>query len=149
MATEDNKGLIRYLIEKGLNENNPDIADGYFTDDYVAHIPGLPPGGPTGPEAFKQVIRLWRGAFSDWHMTIEQLVAEGDFVANRFTTTGTHDAPLFGIPPTGRRMEVHSQELHRVSNGKVAESWIVDDVPGILVQLGVLEMPRPSGGPPP
>jgi hypothetical protein len=43
---------------------------------------------------------------------------------------------------------VHSQELHRVSGGKVAESWIVDDVPGILVQLGVIQMPRPGGGPP-
>ena len=146
MAAEENKALIRFLIEKGLNENNPDVADGNFTDDYVAHIPGVP-SGPTGPEAFKQVVRRWRGAFSDWHMTIEQLIAEGDLVANRFTTTGTHDAPLFGIPPTGRRMEVHSQEVHRLSGGKVAESWIVDDVPGILVQLGVVEMPRPTGAP--
>jgi predicted ester cyclase len=133
----ENKRLVRRLIEEGLNENNPDVADGHFTDDYVAHIPGLPDDAPRGPEAFKQVIRIWRGAFSDWHMTIEELIGEGDFVANRFTTTGTHDGPLFGIPPTGNRMVVHSLELHRISTGKIAESWIVDDVPGILVQLGI------------
>lgn len=146
MSEAENKELVRYLIENGLNANNPDIADGHFTDDYVAHIPGLPPG-QRGPEAFKSVVRLWRGAFSDWHMTIEELVAEGDYVANHFTTTGTHDAPLFGIPPTGKRIVVRSQELHRVTNGKVAESWIVDDVPGILVQLGILQMPHNGGAP--
>lgn len=145
MSAEDNKALVAYLIEAGLNANNPDVADGRFTDDYVAHIPGVPPSATRGPEVFKAVIRLWRGAFSDWHMTVEQLVAEGEFVANRFTTTGTHDRPLFGISPTGKRIEVHSQELHRVLGGKVAESFIVDDVPGILVQLGVIQMPRPAG----
>jgi predicted ester cyclase len=148
MAVDDNKQLVRYLIENGLNANNPDVADGNFTDDYVAHIRGLSPGGPTGPEAFKNVIRLWRGAFSDWHMAIEDLIAEGDLVANRFTTTGTHDAPLFGIPPTGKRIVVESQELHRLLDGKVAESWIVDDVPGILVQLGIVQMPRSGEAPP-
>jgi predicted ester cyclase len=139
-VVEDNKALVRRMIEEGLNGNNPDVADGNFTDDYVAHIPGLP-DGPRGPDAFKNVIRLWRGAFSDWHMTIETLIAEGDFVSNRFTTVGTHDHPLFGMPPTGKRMTVHSQELHRIQDGKVAESWIVDDVPGILVQLGLMQMP--------
>ncbi|MCW3026899.1 MAG: hypothetical protein JWN81_110 [Solirubrobacterales bacterium] len=147
MSVEHNKELVRYLIEEGLNANNPDVADGHFTDDYVAHIPGMPPGGPRGPEAFKNVIRLWRGAFSDWHMTIDELIGEGDMVANRFITTGTHDSPLFGIPPTGRKMTIYSQEMHRVADSKVAESWIVDDVPGILVQLGILDMPRPGGAP--
>jgi predicted ester cyclase len=82
-------------------------------------------------------------------MTIEDLVAEGDFVANRFTTRGTHTAPLMGIPPTGKPMVVHGQELHRLVAGKVAETWVCDDVPSILVQLGVLPKPpmgqRPSG----
>lgn len=133
-----------------MNKNNPEIADGRFTPGYVPHIPGgWPPSAPTGPAAFKRVMELWRSAFSDWHMTIEDLVAERDLVANRFTTVGTHDGPLFGIPPTGRRMVVHGMEFHRVTGGLVSESWISDDVPGIMVQLGVLEWPRgrhaPSG----
>ena len=142
-AAKANKALIRYLIERGLNDGDPTVAEGRFTDDYVAHIPGVPSGGPTGPEVFRGVMRRWRGSFSDWHMTIEELIAERDCVTNRFITTGTHDGPLFGIPPTGRRIVVRSQETHRIADGKVAESWIVDDVPGILVQIGVLQLPFP------
>jgi predicted ester cyclase len=75
------------------------------------------------------------------------LIADGDLVANRFTTRGTHRAPLMGIPPTGRSMTVHGFEVHRIQDGKVAETWVADDVPGILMQLGVVS-PPPSMGPP-
>jgi predicted ester cyclase len=92
---------------------------------------------PSGPDAFKLVIGMWRAAFPDWHMTIETLVAEGDFVANRFTTRGTHKAPLMGIPATGKQMVVHGMELHRIAGGKVAETWVCDDVPSIMQQLGI------------
>lgn len=139
-TAEENKNLIRYLIEDGLNKGHLEIADEHFTPDYEVHIPGRR-DLPVGPEAFKQVIGMWRAAFPDFHMTIEALVAEGEMVANRFTTRGTHEAPLMGIPPTGRPMVVRGQELHRVVGGKVAETWVCDDVPSILVQLGVLAPP--------
>lgn len=141
---DDNRALIRLIIEEGFNNGNLEIADGRFRDDYVAHVPGLPPL-PPGPAAFQRVIGMWRAAFGDLHMTIEDLVCEGDLVANRFTTRGTHTGPLFGFEPTGRTIEIHGQELHRIKDGLVAESWICDDVPGLLVQLGLLEMPRPPG----
>jgi len=145
MSVDENKALIRRIVEEALNNGRLDIADEYFDPDYAVHIPSRR-DMPRGPTAFKQAIGIWRAAFNDWHMTIEDLVAEGDLVANRFTTTGTHTGPLFGFPSTGRTMVVHGQELHRLANGKVVESWICDDVPGILVQLGLL--PR-AGGPPP
>lgn len=143
MAPEENKRLLRYLIDECLNKGNFSLADEHVDPNYVAHIPARP-DGPRGPDVIKQVIGMWRAAFEDWHMTIEELVADGEFVANRFTTRGTHTGPLMGIPPTGRKMEVRSMELHRFADGKVAESWIVDDIPGILVQLGVLA-PPPTG----
>jgi predicted ester cyclase len=95
------------------------------------------------------VIGIWHTACPDFHMTIEDLVADGDFVANRFTTRGTNTGPLMGIPPTGRTMVVHGQELHRIQDGKLAESWICDDVPSIMVQLGILPPPPVPSGPPP
>jgi len=134
---EENKALIRYVIEEALNKGNLDIADECFSPDYVVHLPSQP-DLPRGPIVFKEVIGMWRSAFADWHMAIEELVAEGDLVANRFTTTGTHTGELHGIEPTGRPMVVHGMELHRVSNGKVAESWVCNDLPGILVELGSL-----------
>jgi predicted ester cyclase len=137
MAAEQNKRLIRHIIEEALNNGRFAVADEHVDPDYIVHIPSRQ-DLPHGPNAFKQAIEMWRSSFADWHMTIEDLVAEGDLVANRFTTTGTHTGPLLGFPPTGRTMVVRGQELHRVANGKVVESWICDDVPGILAQLGLL-----------
>ena len=145
MSAQENKDLIRRVIEEALNKGNLSVADSAFTADYVAHVPGAP-ALPSGADAFKRVIQMWRAAFPDWHMTIEELVAEGDIVANRFTTRGTHQGVLMGIPPTGRPITVRGMEFHRLRDGKVAESWIADDIPGIFVQLGLLKMP--VGGPP-
>jgi predicted ester cyclase len=149
-AADDNRDLIRHIIETGFNHGDLSVADGRFRDDYVAHGPGVP-ALPAGPDGFKRVIGMWRTAFPDLHMTIEDMVCEGDLVANRFTTRGTHTGPLFGFEPTGNTIEIHGQELHRVQDGLVAESWICDDVPGLLVQLGLIDMPRPAAaaGPPP
>ena len=138
MSVEENKALIRRIVEEALNQGRIAIADQYFDPGYVVHIPSRP-DLPRGPDFFKQTIGMWRSAFSDWHMTIEDLVGEGDLVANRFTTTGTHTGPMFGFQPTGRTMIVRGQELHRLANGKVVESWICDDVPSILSQLGLLK----------
>lgn len=145
MSLDENKNVIRRLIEEAMNAGNLDLVPASFAPDYVAHVPGVP-GLPTGPAAFQRVVQMWRSTFPDWHMAIEALVAEGDLVANRFTTTGTHRGPLMGIPPTGRPITVKGMEFHRLRDGKVAESWISDDLPGILVQLGILKMPFP--GPP-
>lgn len=138
---EENKKLIRMFIEEAVNKGNLAAADEYFTPDYVSHIPGAPPL-PPGPGAFKQVMAAWRKAFPDWHMTIEELLADGDKVCNRFTTTGTHKAKLWGIAATNKSMVVKGIEIHRIAGGKVAESWICDDVPSIMQQLGVV--PRPA-----
>jgi steroid delta-isomerase-like uncharacterized protein len=150
MSTEENKKLIRYLIDEALNKGNLDLADKYFTSDYVVHIPSNP-NLPRGPGVFRQVIGMWRSAFPDWHMTIEELIAEGDKVANRFTTRGTHKAPLMGIPATGKQMTVRGMEIHRIADGKVAETWVCDDIPSIMQQLGIVAPPpisRGQGGPP-
>lgn len=140
MSLEENKALIRFVIEEALNKGNIDLADDFFTSDYVSHIPNAPPL-PPGPGTFKEIITIWRTAFPDYHMTIEELIAEGDKVCNRFTSTGTHEAKLWGIPPTNKKMVVKGIEIHRINGGKVAETWICDDVPGIMQQLGVVPPP--------
>ena len=140
MSVEDNKVLIRGIIEGALNRGDFSVAEGRFTDDYVVHIPRRPTAH--GIEGFKETIGMWRAACSDWHMTIDELLGEGDLVANRFTTTGTNDGPLFGNPPTGKRIVVHGMEFHRVNDGKVAETWVCDDIPSILMQLELVPAPE-------
>ena len=101
VSVDENKALVRFLIEEGLNKGNLSVADEHFTADYMVHIPGRS-DLPRGPQSFKQVIGMWRAAFPDFHMTIEDLVAEGNMVANRFTTHGTHRRSLDGQPAHGK-----------------------------------------------
>lgn len=144
---EENKALVRQVIEQALNAGDLEYADEVFHPEYVAHVPGI--GEMKGPDGFKDVIAMWHRACPDFHMTIEQLVAEEDFVSNRFTTRGTNTGQLFWFEPTGKPMTVNGQELHRIQDGKIAESWICDDIPSIMIQLGLIERPGPPGvGPP-
>jgi predicted ester cyclase len=134
---EENDAVVRKVTEEGLNKKNYDIADEFITEDYVAHVPGVPEL-PTGPEAFKWVITMWHSAFPDWNCTIDEQVAQRDIVVQRLTTRGTHDGYLMGIPPTHKKIRLYPTHWHRVEDGKVAESWIAEDMPVIMVQLGLL-----------
>ncbi len=133
-TTEQNAEIVRLITESGMNQGHTDL-DHLFASDYQVHGAGL--RLPPGPSGYYRAVGLWRTAFPDWHIDLEQLVAEGDFVADRFHTTGTHQGPLFGVAATGRRVEVHGTDMHRVVDGQVQESWISDDVPRIIDQLGI------------
>ncbi|HEY7432623.1 MAG TPA: TcmI family type II polyketide cyclase [Streptosporangiaceae bacterium] len=140
-----NKDVVRLVTEKGFNEGDLAGITQYFTPDYEVHAPGVPPL-PPGAGAFHAAVTLWREAFPDIHVTVEDMVCEGAKVYCRFTTRGTHTGPLMGIPATGKQVTVYEMSCHRLSAGKVAESWIGDNVPSILHQVGALTPPQP--GPP-
>jgi predicted ester cyclase len=80
-----------------------------------------------------------RKAFPDLKFTADAVLSDGEFVAGRWTMTGTNTGPfgLFGLPPTGRPVTMTGQEIFRVSGGKLAELWHQEDVPGMLRQLGL------------
>jgi predicted ester cyclase len=132
----DNISLVRYITEQGLNNGDLSFVDDVFSEDYVAHVREL--DLPRGSAGFRKAVNFWRGAFSDFHTTIEHMICEGEYVASRFRTSGTHNRSLGGIPPTGRHFNVSGVDMHRVVDGKVVESWISDDMPRILMEIGVL-----------
>jgi steroid delta-isomerase-like uncharacterized protein len=135
MSTEANKTLVRRFWEGVFNQKNLAVIDEVCTADCVLHDPT---GPIQGREALKQFIGMYLGAFPDFHISIEDVVAEGDKVAVRHTTTATHQGELMGIPPTGKRVAVSGIHITRVANGEVVEEWANDDVLGILQQLGVI-----------
>ena len=79
-----------------------------------------------------------RSAFPDMQATIEDMIAEGDKVAVRYTGTGTHKGELMGIPATGKQIAVTGIEIIRIAGGKMVERWEAFDNLSFMQQLGVI-----------
>jgi predicted ester cyclase len=138
MSTEQNKMLLRRFYEEVFNQGSYAVLDEIFAPNYINHNPGNPPGVPNDREGLRQIVTLYRNAVSGIHFTIDDMIAEGDTVICRWTSTGTHTGDLLGIAPTGKSATVTGTDIERVENGKLAEGWGVFDQLGLLQQLGVI-----------
>ena len=92
----------------------------------------MPTGEVVGPDGLKGFAGVWRGSFPDWHSTFEELVAEGDTVAGRWTGRGTHRGEMQGIPPTGTHVEVPGSVFYRIVGGKIVEFRGQLDMMGLM-----------------
>ena len=113
------------------------MADEIIAPDHVHHDPTLP-DIPPGPEGQKQVVNLYRGAFTNAHISIEDQVAEGDRVVTRWTSSGTHQGELMGVAPTGNQVRITGITINRVSGGKIVESWTNYDALGMMQEIGAI-----------
>ena len=125
------------LIEEVFGGGNYDVADELIAPGAVGHDPAQP-APVTGPEGVKESARGYRSAFPDLSFTIDQTVAEGEYVACRWTSRGTHKGELFGIAATGKEATVTGISIDRWQNGKIVESWVNWDALGLLQQLGAV-----------
>ncbi len=136
MSAEENKAIVNRIWEEVVNEGNLNIADELFAASYIYHGPG---GREIkGPEGFKQFIAMRRTAFPDFHVAVEDMVAEGDRVVSRWTAAGTHKGDLMGIAPTERQGTMTGITITRIVGGKVVEDWENLDQLGMLRQLGAI-----------
>jgi steroid delta-isomerase-like uncharacterized protein len=141
MSAHANKTLVRRALEDAFNPGNLVLVDALFASTFQLHDPAVP-NLPTGPAAFKEVIRLYHVAFPDAQLTIEEQVAEGDRVVTRWTGRGTQRGELNGFPATGKQVTVQGQQLDRIVDGQIAESWVNYDALGMLQQLGAMPAPE-------
>jgi steroid delta-isomerase-like uncharacterized protein len=141
VSTQENKALARRVLEEMFNKGNLNLADEVFAPDYVDHDPAMPED-IRGPEGFKEYVSIFRTAFPDIHLEIEDQVAEGDKVVTRWTGTGTHEGDLMGIAPTGNKVTLPGMEIVRISGGKLAEGWEGYDSMVLMEQLGVMPSPE-------
>jgi steroid delta-isomerase-like uncharacterized protein len=141
MSTEENKAIVHRFAEEILNQKRLDRADQIMAQDYVDH--GAMPGQAPGVEGFKHKGAMWVAAVPDLRVRTEDLFAEGDRVAVRWTAEGTHRGTLLGIPPSGRRFHFAGMSIFRVAEGKVAEQWEEWDKLDLVQQLGVIPTPQP------
>lgn len=137
--TESTKRVDR-IIEEAWNEGNLEVIDELVAGDYELHVPSAPKEF-RGPEGFKEFVRMYRTAFPDLTLSVEDRVVEGDKIADRIVSRGTHEGELMGIEPTGRETEITSMVIHHLEDGEVVADYGLLDNFGLLQQLGVVEPP--------
>ncbi len=135
--SETNKTVVRRLFEEVWNTGNLPVTDELFAPNYVHHDSSTPDVG-RGPESEKKRATLYRTAFPDLRLTIEDIIAEGETVMARWSCRGTHKGDLSGIAPTGKQFTISGISIARIANGKMAEGWVNWDALGLMQQLGVV-----------
>ncbi|HEX5414562.1 MAG TPA: ester cyclase [Chloroflexota bacterium] len=143
MSTEANKALLRqffaYADQSAAGEDIWHHAAEIVAPTFRANVPGAP---PLDFQGFRQFVEAFNAGFPGYRHDIEDMIAEGDKALARITWYGTHRGAFQGIPPTGKSAAMAGMNLIRVEDGRIAETWAIFDVMGMLQQLGVI----PAGG---
>lgn len=130
---EKNKQVARQLFEVALNQGNWDVYNEIHTKDFVAHA------GPKSATLSEDLddAKGWRLAFPDGRYSVNQVIAEGEFVVVRFTGRGTNTGAGNGLPATGKQVELSGITIFRMVGGKIAEEWTEYNMLSLLKQLGL------------
>ncbi len=133
MSTEDNKVIVRRLVDEVFNRGNSAAADEIFSPDLIEHVAF--PGQPPSLEGVKQTFAALHAAFPDVYTIVDDIITENDKIVVRWTLRGTHKGQLMGIPPTGKQVTMTGVDIVRVAGGKIVEHWGNRDDLGVLRQL--------------
>jgi steroid delta-isomerase-like uncharacterized protein len=129
------EAVVRRFYEEMCTGRKLELADELFTSDHVMHDPQVP--SEPGPRGVADAVSVYQqGADGRW--TIEDIFSAGDRVVVRWTGSGRHVGDLNGVPPTGKPIRVDAITIHRMADGKIAETWEVWDTLGLLQQIGVV-----------
>lgn len=142
MSIEQNKQTVGRYYGEVLNDGRLDVLSEIAAEDYVEHDP-FPRQGD-GRADFVARVQLLRAAFAPLHFEVEDVVAEGDRVVVRWTSTGRHSGEFLGIPPTEREYTISGIDIHRLDEGLMSEHWHVVDQLSQLQQLGLFPVPSSS-----
>ena len=136
---EDNKLVMRRFTEF-INTASEKLAVELISPDAIFHVPGRPEP-MRGPAGYLAIIGMMREGFPDIQWTLEEMIAEGDVVAARFTMRGTHQGAFFGLPPTGKPIVVQAMNFYRLAGGQFVEERGQPDLLGLLQQIGAAPTP--------
>lgn len=128
-SAEENKAIVCGYMAEILTRGNLEAADRYFSEQVAIN------GGPPSKAGIAALFRLFRTAFPDLHVLIEDQISIGDKVVTRVTFQGTHLGYLWDIPPTGRQVAFTGIAFDRIAGGKVVEMWHEADFLGLREQL--------------
>ncbi len=140
VSLEENKAVVRKMFE-AINKQSLASLDKLMAPDFVLHMHGQQ---TQGWAVGRQVVEDEIKAFPDFHVAIEDIIAEGNKVCVRLEETGTHKGEYHGLAPTGNRLSYAVAAIWRIVEGKITEGWIVYDQMEFLKQLGVIEYTEKS-----
>jgi len=140
---EEAKAVVRRWNDEGWSAGNYDLAHEIIAPVMTVHGAGGQAVG-MGPEGLIDLIKTWRTAFPDGHMTVDDIIVEGDLVGIRNTWHGTQTDSFYGIPPSGKEVHVTSVGLDRVKDGQVVEGWGELDMVGMMQELGAMPIAGPG-----
>ena len=125
VSGEENKAIVRRLLEETMARGKLDVIDELVAPDFVDH--SLMPGQDPTREGYKRSVAEYLEAFSITSFTIEEQIAEGDTVVTKYTESGIQQSEVMGIPPTGEEVSYEGFYIHRISGGKITEEWDTAD----------------------
>ena len=137
--SDANKAALGRFLDEAFNKGNLAAIDELVADNFVDHSP--PPSISGDKAGLKQTVEMFRSAFPDLTVTVEDMIAEGEMLAVRVISRGTHRGQLMGVAPTGRAVAINEQHFVRFATGKAVEHWGVEDNLGMMQQLGVVQAP--------
>jgi steroid delta-isomerase-like uncharacterized protein len=133
----ENKSLARRALDELWTKGNLAAVDRLYSDNCVLHDLGSPED-IRGRDGVKQFARAYRATLPDLQCTVEDVVAEGDKVAARWISRGTHKGDFMGIAPTGKQVTFRGIQEFRISNGRIEEEWAAFNTVGALQEIGAL-----------
>ena len=134
----ETEAVVRRFYEEMNNGRKNELAPELFTSDHVLHDPQVP--AEKGPQGMVEVVSTYQTGV-DGHWGIEEIFSAGDRVVVRWTGSGKHVGEVNGIPATGKSIRVDAITIHRMGDGKIAETWEVWDTLTFLQQIGVVPTP--------
>jgi len=124
--------IARRWFEEVWNGRRDEAIDELMERDAVGHMEG---GDVHGPEEFRNGRAVFLAALPDMHITIEDILSQGDRAVVRWRVRATHTGELFGLAPTQRKVGVRGTSWFRIRDGKLAEGWDTWNLGGLLDSL--------------
>ena len=137
--SEQNKTLIREMMDEVWQNQKIDSVDQYYSEQYVNH--NAPPDLPPGLEGLKAFAGILASSFTESSITIEDQISEGDIVVTRWSSTSKHTGDFMGVPASGNQIELTGIDVLRISEGKIVEGWGQADMLGLMQQIGAIPPP--------
>jgi steroid delta-isomerase-like uncharacterized protein len=134
MSRDENIALVRRFFSVGPSGGDLDSADDLLASDFILHVPIA---SSPGVQGMNEIISSCRAAFEHLDVTLEDVVAEDDRVAVRFTARGVHKGAFMGLLATGKSITMTGIEIFRIEDGRIKELWGEANLLGLLGQLGI------------